>query len=128
MVDRDPVTQWTFGRVTLLGDAAHPMYPIGSNGASQAILDADALGEEILKHSSAEQVLKAYEQARLEPTANIVYTNRKNGPEVVMQIVEERAPNGFKNLDDVITRQELEDIANKYKKIAGFDRESLNQK
>lgn len=128
MVDRDPVTQWTFGRVTLLGDAAHPMYPIGSNGASQAILDADALGEEILKQSGAEQVLKAYEQARLETTANIVYTNRKNGPEVVMQIVEERAPNGFENLDEVISRQELEDIANKYKKIAGFDRESLNQK
>ena len=128
MVDRDPVTQWTFGRVTLLGDAAHPMYPIGSNGASQAILDADALGEEILKQSGAEQVLKAYELARLEPTANIVYTNRKNGPEVVMQIVEERAPNGFENLDEVISRQELEEIANKYKKIAGFDRESLNQK
>ncbi|WP_231687884.1 flavin-dependent oxidoreductase [Bacillus sp. FJAT-27251] len=128
MVDRDPLTQWTYGRVTLLGDAAHPMYPIGSNGASQAILDADALGEEILKQSGAEQVLKAYEQARLEPTANIVYTNRKNGPEVVMQIVEERAPNGFENLDEVISRQELEDIANKYKKIAGFDRESLNQK
>jgi 5-methylphenazine-1-carboxylate 1-monooxygenase len=128
MVDRDPLTQWTFGRVTLLGDAAHPMYPIGSNGASQAILDADALGEEILKQSGAEQVLKAYEQARLEPTANIVFTNRKNGPEVVMQIVEERAPNGFENLDEVISRQELEDIANKYKMIAGFDRESLNQK
>jgi len=128
MVDRDPLTQWTFGRVTLLGDAAHPMYPIGSNGASQAILDADALGEEMVKHSSAEQVLKAYEQARLEPTANIVYTNRKNGPEVVMQIVEERAPNGFENLDEVISRQELEEIATKYKKIAGFDRESLNKK
>jgi 5-methylphenazine-1-carboxylate 1-monooxygenase len=128
MVDRDPLTQWTFGRVTLLGDAAHPMYPIGSNGASQAILDGDALGEEILKQSGAEQVLKAYEQARLGPTSNIVYTNRKNGPEVVMQIVEERAPNGFENLDEVISRQELDDIANKYKKIAGFDRESLNQK
>ncbi|KKK40096.1 hypothetical protein WQ57_01385 [Mesobacillus campisalis] len=128
MVDRDPLPQWTFGRVTLLGDAAHPMYPIGSNGASQAILDADALGEEILKQSGAEQILKAYEKARLEPTANIVYTNRKNGPEVVMQIVEDRAPNGFENLDEVISRQELEEIANKYKKIAGFDRESLNQK
>jgi len=82
----------------------------------------------MVKHSSAEQVLKAYEQARLEPTANIVYTNRKNGPEVVMQLVEERAPNGFENLDEVISRQELEEIATKYKKIAGFDRESLNKK
>ncbi|USK58193.1 flavin-dependent oxidoreductase [Peribacillus asahii] len=128
MVDRDPLPQWTFGRVTLLGDAAHPMYPIGSNGASQAILDADALGQAILEQPSAELALKAYEQARLEPTAHIVLTNRKNGPEVVMQIVEERAPNGIESLDDVITHQELEDIANKYKKIAGFDRDTLNRK
>ncbi|RID84299.1 flavin-dependent oxidoreductase [Peribacillus asahii] len=128
MVDRDPLPQWTFGRVTLLGDAAHPMYPIGSNGASQAILDADALGQAVLEQPNAELALKAYEQARLEPTAHIVLTNRKNGPEVVMQIVEERAPNGFESLDDVITQQELEDIANKYKKIAGFDRDTLNSK
>jgi 5-methylphenazine-1-carboxylate 1-monooxygenase len=128
MVDRDPLTQWTFGKVTLLGDAAHPMYPIGSNGASQAILDADALGEAILEQPNLELALMAYEQARLKPTANIVLTNRKNGPEIVMQIVEERAPNGFEHLDDVITHQELEDIANKYKKIAGFDRETLNSK
>ncbi|MFJ8265411.1 flavin-dependent oxidoreductase [Peribacillus asahii] len=128
MVDRDPLPQWTFGRVTLLGDAAHPMYPIGSNGASQAILDADALGQAVLEQPSAELALKAYEHARLEPTAHIVLTNRKNGPEIVMQIVEERAPNGFENLDDIITHQELEDIANKYKKIAGFDRDTLNSK
>ncbi|PLS08489.1 flavin-dependent oxidoreductase [Neobacillus cucumis] len=128
MVDRDPLPQWTFGRVTLLGDAAHPMYPIGSNGASQAILDADALGEAILEYPDAEVALKVYEDVRLEPTANIVLTNRKNGPEVVMQIVEERAPNGFVNLDDVISYQELEEIANGYKQIAGFDREKLNSK
>ncbi|WP_160723042.1 flavin-dependent oxidoreductase [Bacillus sp. USDA818B3_A] len=128
MVDRDPLPQWTFGRVTLLGDAAHPMYPIGSNGASQAILDADALGEAILEHYDAERALKVYEDVRLEATANIVRTNRKNGPEQVMQIVEERAPNGFTNLDDVVSYQELEEIANKYKQIAGFDREKLNSK
>lgn len=128
MVDRDPLPAWTFGRITLLGDAAHPMYPIGSNGASQAILDADALGEAILAQPTAEQALKAYEEARLEPTANIVMANRKNGPEMVMQIVEDRAPNGFDNLDDVISQQELQDIANQYKQIAGFDREKLNSK
>lgn len=128
MADRDPLPQWTFGRVTLLGDAAHPMYPIGSNGASQAILDADALGQTIMEQPHAEQALKEYEQVRLEPTSNIVYTNRKNGPEIVMQIVEDRAPNGFDYLHDVITRQELEDIANMYKKVAGFDRETLNSK
>ncbi|RHW40168.1 flavin-dependent oxidoreductase [Lysinibacillus yapensis] len=128
MVDRDPLPQWTFGRVTLLGDAAHPMYPIGSNGASQAILDADALGQIIAEQPDAELALKEYEARRLQPTANIVLTNRQNGPEQVMQIVEERAPEGFENLDDVISYEELEAIANKYKKIAGFDRESLNSK
>lgn len=128
MVDRDPLPQWTFGRVTLLGDAAHPMYPIGSNGASQAILDADSLGEAILEHHDAERALKAYEDDRLGATANIVLTNRKNGPEVVMQIVEELAPNGFTNLDDVISYQELAEIASQYKQIAGFDKEKLNSK
>lgn len=128
MVDRDPLPKWTFGRVTLLGDAAHPMYPIGSNGASQAILDADALAESIVKHPNAEIALKSYERLRLETTSKIVYANRKNGPEEVMQIVEERAPNGFEQLEDVITQKELEEIANKYKKIAGFDKQTLNNK
>lgn len=128
MVDRDPLPQWTFGRITLLGDAAHPMYPIGSNGASQAILDADALGQVIAEQQDAESALKAYEALRREATANIVLTNRQNGPEVVMQIVEERAPNGFANLGDIISDTELEEIAVRYKKIAGFDRESLNAK
>lgn len=128
MVDRDPLPQWTFGHITLLGDAAHPMYPIGSNGASQAILDADALGQVIVEQQDAETTLKAYEALRREATANIVLTNRQNGPEVVMQIVEDRAPNGFANLDDIISYTELEEIANRYKKIAGFERESLNAK
>jgi len=128
MVDRDPLSRWTFGRVTLLGDAAHPMYPIGSNGASQAILDADALGQAVIEVQDTEATLMAYEQARLAPTANIVWSNRKNGPEHVMQIVEERAPDGFEHLHDVISRKELEDFANSYKKIAGFDRQTLNTK
>ncbi|MED1472242.1 flavin-dependent oxidoreductase [Bacillus salipaludis] len=128
MVDRDPLPQWTFGRVTLLGDAAHPMYPIGSNGASQAILDADALGQALMEQSDIELALNAYEIARLAPTANIVLSNRKNGPEVVMQIVKERAPTGFEHLHDVISQQELENIANRYKRIAGFDKETLNTK
>ncbi|WP_338472452.1 flavin-dependent oxidoreductase [Niallia sp. XMNu-256] len=128
MVDRDPLPRWTFGRVTLLGDAAHPMYPIGSNGASQAILDADALGQAFESQPTVDLALKAYADARMEPTASIVMSNRQNGPESVMQIVEDRAPNGFNHLHDVITQQELEDIANKYKKIAGFDRQTLNRK
>lgn len=130
MVDRDPLPQWTFERITLLGDAAHPMYPIGSNGASQAILDADALGQMIAEQQEQDAVttLKAYEALRREATANIVLTNRQNGPEVVMQIVEDRAPNGFTNLDDIISDTELKEIAVRYKKIAGFDRETLNAK
>jgi 5-methylphenazine-1-carboxylate 1-monooxygenase len=104
------------------------LYPIGSNGASQAILDADALGQAILVHHSAEMALKSYEDARLEPTSKIVFANRKNGPEEVMQIVEDRAPNGFVNLHDVISQRELEEIASKYKQIAGFDKDILNRK
>ena len=128
MSDRDPLPAWTFDRITLLGDAAHPMYPIGSNGASQAILDAESLAEKLASGATVNEALKDYEATRLPATSNIVLQNRKMGPERVMQVVEERAPNGFKNLHDVISHQELEDIISSYKKIAGFDKESLNQK
>lgn len=127
MVDRDPLESWAFGRVTLLGDAAHPMYPIGSNGASQAILDARALTREILANGETPLAVAAYSDDRLPPTARIVLANRQNGPEQVMQIVEERAPQGFARLDEVVTRQELEEVAARYKQIAGFDRDRLNQ-
>jgi 2-polyprenyl-6-methoxyphenol hydroxylase and related FAD-dependent oxidoreductases len=126
LVDKDPVKQWAFGRVALLGDAAHPMYPIGSNGASQAILDSEALYRSLQENESVEAALKYYESLRLEKTASIVLSNRENGPEIVMQIVEERAPNGFTNLYDVISREELEGISARYKKIAGFDKDTLN--
>ena len=126
MVDRDPVPRWSHGRVTLLGDAAHPMYPIGSNGASQAILDAAALVAALAKDADPVAALKHYEAARLEPTAKLVRTNRQQGPEVVMQLAEERAPDGFKNVTSVFAPNELEEIAGRYKTIAGFDRERLN--
>jgi len=128
MIDRDPVERWSFGRVTLLGDAAHPMYPIGSNGASQAILDAPALVEALTTEADIVSALQRYEQARLQPTARIALSNRQQGPEQVMQLVEDRAPNGFTNLHDVISQVELEEIANRYKQIAGFSREELNAK
>lgn len=128
MSDRDPLPQWSFGRITLLGDAAHPMYPIGSNGASQAILDVECLTECLLSRQSITAALKEYENMRMPVTAGIVLQNRKMGPEEVMQIVEERAPNGFTNLYDVISKEELEAVAARYKKIAGFDKEALNQK
>lgn len=126
LVDKDPVKQWAFGRVVLLGDAAHPMYPIGSNGASQAILDSEALARSLSVSDGIESALKQYEALRLDKTSTIVLSNRQNGPEIVMQIVEERAPNGFANLHDVVSRQELEAISTRYKQIAGFDKDSLN--
>jgi len=128
MSDRDPVDRWSFGRVTLLGDAAHPMYPIGSNGASQAILDAADLAETLKACPDPVEALREYEAHRLPPTSRIVLANRQQGPEAVMQMVEERAPNGFENLDDVISRRELEEVAARYKQIAGFDKDSLNAK
>lgn len=126
LTDRNPVERWSFGRVTILGDAAHPMYPVGSNGASQAILDGAAIAEALTANPDLEIALRAYEDARLNSTAQIVLSNRRHGPEIVMQIVEERAPNGFMRLSDVISYRELEEIANRYKAIAGFDRDRLN--
>ncbi|OYU91689.1 MAG: flavin-dependent oxidoreductase [Bradyrhizobiaceae bacterium PARB1] len=128
LVDRDPVGRWTFGRVTLMGDAAHPMYPIGSNGASQAILDARVLTREILAQGEVPAALEAYESERRPATTDLVMLNRKNGPEQVMQIVEERAPDGFGVVTEVLSQQELEDIAANYKRVAGFQVEGLNAK
>jgi 2-polyprenyl-6-methoxyphenol hydroxylase-like FAD-dependent oxidoreductase len=128
LVDRDPVSQWSFGRVTLIGDAAHPMYPIGSNGASQAILDARVLTREILAHGEMPAALQAYEAERRPVTTDLVMLNRRNGPEQVMQIVEERAPDGYDVVTDVLSQQELEDIAANYKRVAGFQVEGLNAK
>jgi 2-polyprenyl-6-methoxyphenol hydroxylase-like FAD-dependent oxidoreductase len=128
MVDRDPVERWSFGRVTLLGDAAHPMYPIGSNGASQAILDARVLAHRLATSGDPVEALAAYDAERRPGTARIVLANRANGPERVMQAVEERAPEGFARLEDVISREELETAAGDYKMIAGFDKNLLNER
>jgi 2-polyprenyl-6-methoxyphenol hydroxylase-like FAD-dependent oxidoreductase len=127
MVDRDPLPRWTHGRATLLGDAAHPMYPIGSNGASQAILDAEALANQLASHDDVEQALLEYEAVRRPATAQIVLMNRQNGPEQVMQLAEERAPDGFADVHDVISRTELEEIAARYKQAAGFAVEQVNR-
>jgi 2-polyprenyl-6-methoxyphenol hydroxylase-like FAD-dependent oxidoreductase len=127
MVDRDPLARWTFGRVTLLGDAAHPMYPIGSNGASQAILDARVLAH-ALATMPVDAALAHYEESRRPPTTRLVLANRGNGPEQVMQTVHERAPTGFAQIEDIVSRAELEATAGEYKKLAGFDREALNSR
>lgn len=130
MCDRNPVTQWSFGRLTLLGDAAHAMYPIGSNGASQAILDAEMLTKCLVEKGVDDipGALMAYQEARLPPTAQIVMANRANGPDHVLQLAHERAPDGFKNVYDIIPKEELESIGATYKAIAGFEKDAVNLK
>lgn len=121
MCDRDPLPHWTEGRVTLLGDAAHPMYPVGSNGASQAILDARLLAR-LLSEGNAPRALAAYEAERLPATREIVLANRRGGPERVVDVVSARAPEGFSNIEEVIARDELAAIAKGYAQMAGFAR------
>ena len=129
MVDRDPLPRWSFGPLTLLGDAAHPMYPIGSNGASQAILDARVLTG-CLRHyrDEPERALVRYDEIRRAATAEIVLANRRQGPEAAMQLVEDRAPAGFAAIGDVVSEAELAAIAEGYKRIAGFSVAELNER
>ena len=125
MVDRDPLPRWSHGRITLLGDAAHPMYPIGSNGASQAILDGEAITQELAVGDDPEVALRRYEERRLPPTARIVDSNRRKGIDVMLDIVEQRAPQGFTDLESVLPSDELETIVGDYKKLVTQDRETL---
>jgi 2-polyprenyl-6-methoxyphenol hydroxylase-like FAD-dependent oxidoreductase len=126
MVDRDPLDRWTFGRVTLLGDAAHPMYPRGSNGAAQAILDAVKLSELLQTMGVAPAALQAYEQARLGPTGEIVLTNRTQPPDYLISAVDERTGGKpFRHIDDVISQQELRELSERYKRVAGFSVDKL---
>jgi 2-polyprenyl-6-methoxyphenol hydroxylase-like FAD-dependent oxidoreductase len=118
MCDRDPLPFWTRGRVTLLGDAAHPMYPMGSNGAGQAILDASSLADHLARHTDPADALKSYQDERLPATSEIVLRNRRGGPESVIDEVERRAPNGFSRLEDVIDRAELEAVINSYVQVS----------
>jgi 5-methylphenazine-1-carboxylate 1-monooxygenase len=122
MCDRDPLPYWTRGRVTLLGDAAHPMYPMGSNGAGQAILDATTLAEQLIKHADPGDALQAYERERLSATSEIVVRNRAGGPERVIDEVERRAPAGFSRLEDVISPPALEAIVSSYDRLSRFQR------
>jgi len=126
MCDRDPVEQWSFGRLTLLGDAAHPLYPIGSNGGSQAILDSLALSEALIRSSSVPEALKEYESIRQPPTAKICLANRGNGPDEVLQIAHERAPDGFNDISDIVSPEEILEVGRVYKQLAGFDIETVN--
>jgi 2-polyprenyl-6-methoxyphenol hydroxylase-like FAD-dependent oxidoreductase len=126
MVDQDPLDRWSFGRVTLLGDAAHPMVPRGSNGAGQAILDAAALTDCLKAIGDPVAALKEYEDSRLAATTNVVLTNRKNPPDAILREVFERTGDRpFGNIDDVISREELAAMSEKYKRVAGYDKAAL---
>src|SRR3979490_949560 len=118
--DRDPLPYWSSGRVTLLGDAAHPMYPVGSNGASQAILDARALADLLARSEHPRQALVSYEQKRLPMTAEIVRSNRRGGPEGVIDAIEQLAPDGFDNVDGVLRHSQPAAIVRGYASKAGF--------
>lgn len=126
MVDREPMARWTDGRVTLMGDAAHATYPVGSNGASQAIIDARKLGAALRDHGVTPAALEAYE-AEMRPRAEgILRANRGAGPDAVMQMVEDRCGGTFNNIEDVIPRADLAAHAEKYKRLSGFSIEVLN--
>ena len=126
MVDQDPLPRWSFGRVTLLGDAAHPMVPRGSNGAGQAILDTRALTAALVEHGDVVAALKAYERQRLEATTRVVLTNRSNPPDAILREVYQRTNDRpFTSIDDVISRAELVALSDSYKQIAGYSKEAL---
>jgi len=128
MVDRDALPRWSFGRTTLLGDAAHAMYPNGSNGGSQAILDARTLAFHLANAATVDEGLAAYEQARRPATAKLLGMTRQTGPERVMLLARERAPEGFADVHDVIPAVELAQIAAEYKRAAGFHPDALNER
>ena len=126
MVDQDPLPRWSFGRVTLLGDAAHPMVPRGSNGAGQAILDVRALTTALREHADPVAALAAYEAQRLEATTRVVLTNRTNPPDAILREVYERTRDRpFAAIGDVISHEELVALSEGYKRIAGYSKDAL---
>ncbi|MDJ0921710.1 MAG: flavin-dependent oxidoreductase [Henriciella sp.] len=126
MVDKDPVERWTFGRVTLAGDAAHPMYPRGSNGSAQGLIDARTLADALAETSDIDTALAAYEAARRPATAKIVATNRTSPPDLINIHVEDlTGDKPFDDLSNYVSREELAALSDRYKKIAGFAKADL---
>src|SRR5262245_4945400 len=125
--DRDPLPRWSFGLATLLGDAAHPMYPVGGNGASQAILDAAALARHLASKATVEEAFVAYNAERRRATTDIVLTNRRGGPEGVIDLIESRAPDGFNDVDVIASFAERQTIVRGYAAMAGYSREQVNR-
>jgi 2-polyprenyl-6-methoxyphenol hydroxylase-like FAD-dependent oxidoreductase len=126
LVDRDPVGQWSFGRVTLIGDAAHPMQPIGSQAGSQAVIDARVLTQALIEESDPVAALRRYDAARRPAMNEITLRNRRFGPEAAMQIAEERAPDGFARIEDVISHAEMDAISRSFHAAAGLDAATVN--
>jgi 2-polyprenyl-6-methoxyphenol hydroxylase-like FAD-dependent oxidoreductase len=126
MVDRDPLPYWTKGRVALLGDAAHPMYPRGSNGAGQAILDARTLAGCLRRNGRTEAALREYQDKRLKAANDLVLMNRANPPDAILREVWKRSGDKpFARIEDVISAAELAALSENYKRVAGFERDSL---
>jgi len=129
MVDRDPLPAWSRGRVTLLGDAAHPMYPRGSNGAGQAIIDARALAGCLKREHEVVAALRAYEQKRLKPAYDVVLMNRSNPPDAILREVHRRTGDRpFARIEDVISNEEIMALSENYKRVAGFERDELTRR
>ena len=126
MVDKDPIPQWKFGRITLMGDAAHPMYPRGSNGSAQALIDARTLATQLAIQSDPLAALQSYEAQRREVTARIVQTNRSVPPDFINIKVDELAGDKpFRHIDDLISQDELRAISEGYKQVAGFSLDAV---
>jgi 2-polyprenyl-6-methoxyphenol hydroxylase-like FAD-dependent oxidoreductase len=129
MVDQDPLPTWTKGRMTLLGDAAHPMVPRGSNGAGQAIIDARYLAGQLKRQGLTEAALQDYDRVRVDVTTRVVLTNRTNPPDAILREAFVRSNDKpFERIEDVISRDELEAISTRYKQVAGFDPETLTKR
>ena len=126
MIDRDPVTSWVDGPVALMGDAAHAMYPTGSNGASQSIIDARIIGAKLLDHGIGSDALEAYNAELCEPISQLVLRNRGAGPFGLLNLVAERCGGIFDDIDEVISPSERGDFMAKYKQAAGFAKDNLN--
>jgi 2-polyprenyl-6-methoxyphenol hydroxylase-like FAD-dependent oxidoreductase len=127
MIDRDPVPTWCDGPVVLLGDAAHAMYPTGSNGGSQAVVDARILGAMMVEHGITPEALAAYDERLCGPISQLILRNRGAGPFGLLNLVDERCGGTFENIDDVIPPKERTEFMAKYKAAAGFAIETLNK-
>lgn len=128
MVDRDPLPYWSLGRVTLVGDAAHPMYPVGANGGSQAILDGRALALELSRATDPEAGLKAYENARMDEANAVAMGCRGMAADRLLDTVAERAPDGFDRIEDVLSPEELADMHRSIQRMTDMDIQSLNSR